>query len=578
MTGPGRTTRRGGGLASVVRRLPLDLGPLFDTLAEQRPSVDVRLGRPLDLAPDGGTCWDTAGLAELVRETAAWLAAAGARPGSSVAIVKHNHWDYVLLACAAARLGAVPALLSDRIAPDGLVALLHRLRPDVLVTQRNVMAGARAAGHDLDQLAIRTVCLDGPVEGALTPDDLRGGAVPPVHSRGEDEPLAIIHTSGTTGVPKLVVHSTRTLIRRLSAFEARPWPVLSVRGDDTVASAISFAHGRALTWTVSAFWRAPRTVALLPDSDVSTAAALLRSHPPTVLEAMPSNYVRWQQLAAGGDGGAGESATAGGSAGPVRSDGSAGPAGANPFRDVRLFISTFDAMHPPTVRAFLQASRRRRPLWMQGWGQSETGPLSFRFLTRKTLSGPAGRHPTTRDLGRPVPGWVRVKVADPERPGRSVRRGETGMLYARTGALCLGYLGEPERWAQKVDGLWFNTGDLGMHTRDGRVFVLDREVDMVPGLSCVEIEDVLHERLPDVEEAVLLSVADGHPQPVLVTAAGELDPQRWQDAVRDLPPLAEPLIVPWDAVPRTATGKVRRHELREQVLAGSSPIGTGRWT
>ncbi|MGW4378988.1 class I adenylate-forming enzyme family protein [Kitasatospora sp. NPDC004531] len=560
MTGPGRTTRRGGSFASLARRLPLDLGPLFDTLAEQRPSVEVQLGRPLDLAPDGGTAWDTAALAELVRETAAWLAAAGARPGSSVAIVKRNHWDYVLLACAAARLGAVPALLSDRVAPDGLAALLNRLRPDVLVTQRDVLAGARAAGHDLDRLAVRTVCLDGPAEGASTPDDLRGGAVPPVHSRGDDEPLAIIHTSGTTGVPKLVVHSTRTLIRRLSAFEARPWPVLSVRSDDTVASAISFAHGRALTWTVSAFWRAPRTVALLPDSDLSTAAALLRSHPPTVLEAMPSHYVRWQQLAVG-DGTGDAAATAG-----------------NPFRDVRLFISTFDAMHPPTVRAFLNASRRRRPLWMQGWGQSETGPLSFRFLTRKTLSAPVGRHPTTRDLGRPVPGWVRVKVADPEQPGRSVRRGETGMLYARTGALCLGYLGEPERWAQKVDGPWFNTGDLGVHTRDGRVFVLDREVDMVPGLSCVEIEDVLHERLPDVEEAVLLSVADGCPQPVLVTAAGELDPQRWQDAVRDLPPLAEPLLVPWDAVPRTATGKVRRHELREQVLAGSSPIGTGRWT
>ncbi|KDN86664.1 class I adenylate-forming enzyme family protein [Kitasatospora cheerisanensis] len=554
MTGAGRADRRGGGLASLARRLPLDLGPLFDTLAEQRPSVDVRLGRPLDLAPEGGTSWDTAGLAELVRETAAWLAAAGARPGSSVAIVKRNHWDYVLLACAAARLGAVPALLSDRLAPDGLVALLNRLRPDVLVTQRDVLAGARAAGHELGGHAGRTVCLDGPAEGALTPDELRGGAEPPVHSRGDDEPLAVIHTSGTTGVPKLVVHSTRTLIRRLSAFEARPWPVLSVRGDDTVASAISFAHGRALTWTVSALWRAPRTLALLPDSDPSTAAALLRSHPPTVLEAMPSTYVRWQHLA-----------DEGGAAG-------------NPFRDVRLFISTFDAMHPPTVRAFLNASQRRRPLWMQGWGQSETGPLSFRFLTRKTLSASAGRHPTTRDLGRPVPGWVRVKVADPEQPGRAVRRGETGMLYARTGALCLGYLGEPERWAQKVHGQWFNTGDLGVHTRDGRVLVLDREVDMVPGLSCVEIEDVLHERLPDVEEAVLLSVADGRPQPVLVTAAGDLDPQRWQDAVRDLPPLADPLLVAWDAVPRTATGKVRRHELREQVLAGSSPIGTGRWT
>ncbi|MFD7733427.1 AMP-binding protein [Kitasatospora phosalacinea] len=540
-----------GGLRAAFGRLPLDLGPLFDTLAEQRPSVDVQLGRPLDLAPERGTAYDTAQLAELVRETAAWLAAAGAGPGSSVAVVKRNHWDYVLLACAAARIGAVPALLSDRVPPDGLGALLRRLRPDVLVTQRDVLGGARAAGVELTALAGRTVCLDGPAEGALPVDELRGGPVPGVRTRGEDEPLAVIHTSGTTGVPKLVVHSTRTLIRRLSAFEARPWPVLSARREDTVASAISFAHGRALTWTVSAFWRAPRTVALLPDADPSAAAALLRSHPPTVLEALPSSYVRWQPLAAGAG---------------------------NPFRDVRLFISTFDAVHPPTVRTFLDATRRRRPLWMQGWGQSETGPLSFRFLTRGALAAAGERHPTTRDLGRPVPGWVRVRVADPQRPGRTARPGEAGLLYARTGALCLGYLDEPDRWRRKLDRGWFNTGDLGVRTRDGRVLVLDREVDMVPGISCVEVEDVLHERLPDVEEAVLLSVADGRPQPVLVTADGTLDPARWRDAVRDLPPLAEPLVVGWDAVPRTATGKVRRHELRERVLAGSVRIGTGLWT
>ncbi|GLW73291.1 putative fatty-acid-CoA ligase FadD [Kitasatospora phosalacinea] len=540
-----------GGPGAVFGRLPLDLGPLFDTLAERRPSVEVQLGRPLDLAPERGTAYDTAQLAELVRETAAWLAAAGAGPGSSVAVVKRNHWDYVLLACAAARIGAVPALLSERVPPDALGTLLRRLRPDVLVAQRDVLGGARAAGVELTALAGRTVCLDGASEGALTVDGLRGGPVPGVRTRGEDEPLAVIHTSGTTGVPKLVVHSTRTLIRRLSAFEARPWPVLSARRGDTVASAISFAHGRALTWTVSAFWRAPRTVVLLPDPDPSTAAALLRSHPPTVLEALPSSYVRWQPLAAGAE---------------------------NPFRDVRLFISTFDAVHPPTVRTFLEATRRRRPLWMQGWGQSETGPLSFRFLTRGALAAAGERHPTTRDLGRPVPGWVRVRVCDPQRPGRTVRPGGTGLLYARTGALCLGYLDEPERWRRKLHRGWFNTGDLGTRTRDGRVLVLDREVDMVPGMSCVEVEDVLHERLPDVEEAVLLSVADGRPQPVLVTADGTLDPARWQEAVRDLPPLAEPLVVGWDAVPRTATGKVRRHELRERVLAGSAGIGTGLWT
>ncbi|GAA1105893.1 MULTISPECIES: class I adenylate-forming enzyme family protein [Kitasatospora] len=537
-------------MTALVKPLPLDLGPLFEVLAERRPPIRVELGRPLDLAADGGSSWTTERLADLVRDTAAWLAAAGARPGDRVAVVKRNHWDYVLLACAAVRIGAVPALLSDRVPPDGLAVLLERLEPAVLVTQRDVLGTARSAGHDLTRLARRTVCLDGPAEGALTPDDLRGHPVPAVHRRPDDAPLTVNHTSGTTGVPKLVVHSTRTLIRRLAAFEARRWPVLSARRQDTVASAISFAHGRAVTWTASAFWRAPGTFAILPDSDPSTAAALLRSHPPTILEALPSTYVRWQQLAAGPQ---------------------------NPFRDVRLYISTFDAMHPPTVRTFLSASERRRPLWMQGWGQTETGPLTFRFLTRGALADSEQRHPTTRDLGRPLPGWVRLKVVDPATLA-PVRRGEPGLVLTRTGARCLGYLGESDRWEAKAAGPWFNTGDLGVRTRDGRLLLLDREVDMVPGLSCVEVEDVLHDRLPEVEEAVLLAVADGRPLPVLVTGDGELDGERWRRAVHDLPPLAEPVVLDRDAVPRTGTGKVRRHELRERLLAGTAAFGSGRWT
>jgi acyl-coenzyme A synthetase/AMP-(fatty) acid ligase len=213
---------------------------------------------------------------------------------------------------------------------------------------------------------------------------------------------------------------------------------------------------------------------------------------------------------------------------------------------------------------------------MQGWGQTETGPLTFRFLTRRALARRAERHPTTRDLGRPVPGWVGLRVVDPG-TFRPVPRGQQGLVLARTKACCLGYLGEEERWREKVHGGWFATGDLAVRTRAGALVLLDREVDMVPGMSCVEIEDVLHDRLPEVEEAVVLGAVDRPPQTVLVVSA-PLEPARWKDAVRDLPELGEPLTIGWDEVPRTATGKVRRNELRARYLAGAAPHGTGKWT
>ena len=334
---------------------PHDMGVLFDEAADRGHATAVHLDRPLDLAPEGGTRWTVPALAELVATTAARLAAAGARPGERVAVVKENHWDYDLLACAAVRAGAVPAQLSGQLDPPVLAALLARLEPAVLVTSAALLERCRAAGNDIAALARTTVTVDAAAPDAVALADVAPG--PGVHHRRhDDEPLVINHTSGTTGLPKLVVHSTRTIIRNLARFEAVPYPGIGVRRDDTVLQAGSFAHGRSFCWTAVAFSRAPDSVVLLTGADPDTADPLLRAHPPTIVEALPSTYVRLQRLT-------------------DRLD--------NAFRRVRLYISTYDAVHPPTIRAYLRASRRRSPVWMQGWGQTETGPLTFRFHTRR---------------------------------------------------------------------------------------------------------------------------------------------------------------------------------------------------
>src|SRR5690606_4396465 len=127
--------------------------------------------------------------------------------GDRVAIVKRNHWDYVLLSCAAARIGAVPASLCADLPHDELETLLKRLTPALVITDGALLTAGRERGYDLACPAVRTLVVDGRAEGALTVDDVRGHAPPPPYRPLPDEPLAIMHTSGTTGVPKLVVHS-----------------------------------------------------------------------------------------------------------------------------------------------------------------------------------------------------------------------------------------------------------------------------------------------------------------------------------------------------------------------------------
>ncbi|MBW4718442.1 class I adenylate-forming enzyme family protein [Saccharothrix obliqua] len=507
------------------------MGTLFEECAARRAHTALVLDRPFDIAPERGTRFTVPQLAELVVDAAGWLHGAGVRPGDRVAVVKRNHYDYDLLACAAIRLGAVPALLSGHLSDDVLETLLKRLEPAVVVTDRPL-----AAHH-----ARRVLSLG---HGELTLDDVRGTRAPGPWRRDDHDPLVVNHTSGTTGVPKLVVHTTGTLVNQLARFESTWLPVIGLRRDDVVANASSYAHGRTFCWTGVVFSMAPRQVLVLSEPD--SAQQVLADHRPTVVEALPSVYVRWQRLA---------------------------NSAANPFRSVRLYISTYDAMHPPAMRTMLGASERKRPVWVQGWGQTETGPLTFRFLTRAA----AAREETARDLGRPVPGRTRLRVVDPE-TFTPVPRGVPGLVLARTKARCTGYVGEQDRWLAKNSGRWWNTGDLGVRTRTGRVLLLDREVDAAPGLSCLEVEDRVEDRLPEVLECVVLGTRGSLPVPVLVTADGLLDRDRWRAVADGLPPLAAPRVLTWDRVPRTGTGKVRRLELLASLVGAAESHGSGRWT
>lgn len=527
------------------------IGVLPEHYAGQSNNSVFHLDRPFDIAPEIGTQFDGVVLASLVNDTAAWLYAAGARPWDRVAIIKENHLDYMVLACAAARIGAIPAMISAHLPPAGHRTLLERLDPTVLVVDERVLAAASRARVALSEGAKQTVVVGGPAPaGTLTVDDLRGAPSAPVAPRGWDEPMIVTHTSGTTGLPKLVQHAVRTVVGALGRTESMRWPIVSSRRRDVVASSIPFCHLRCVSWFVGTLALQPSKVVVVSEPD--RAEAILRQHRPTTLEALPATYERWEHelLARGTDA----------------------------FSRVRLFVSTFDAMHPPTVRAFLAATDHRFPVWLQGWGQSETGPMAFRLLTRPALRRRGDRRSTVRNVGRPIPLRMRLKVVDPQ-TGRPVPVGTPGVALARTKGQCVSYVGEEDRWRLKAEGGWWNTGDLVIRTRTGSFKLVDREIDRIPGMSGIELEDVLLDRLAWASEVIILGVPGGSPLPVLCLADGRpFDQAEWAAATADLPELAPPVVLPWSELPRTGTGKVRRLQLREQLVGRADSFGTGKWS
>ncbi|TVL91733.1 class I adenylate-forming enzyme family protein [Streptomyces sp. SAJ15] len=543
------------------RKHPTHLGVLFDWHAEGDRQTVAHLDRPFDIAPEAGTRLSGRQLAEIVRDFAARLYAAGARSGDRVAIVKDNHLDMTLAAAAAARIGALPATVAAVNKPEAHRAMIARLEPSVLVVSPGPLARAAAAGVSLAGPGTRVIVLGGPdgpgeglpegaPEGALTLAELAGAPPAPVHIRRRDEPMLVMHSSGTTGVPKLVVHSAETMLGGIARTERVRFPILASKHRDVAATSVSFAHGRIVSWLMGQFVLAPRKIVIISRHEPEVAERMIAEHRPTSLEACPNVFQRWEELAL-----------------------------AKPelFRQVRLYVGTFDAIHPRTVRTFLGASERRFPVWLQGWGQSEVGPMCFTVFTRGRLRKRSEDSSVTSDIGWATPGLTRVRVVDVD-TGRPVAKGRPGLLMASSKARCLDYLGESDRHAEKVRGRWWNTGDVGERGRLGRLKLVDREVDIIPGTSGIELESILLDRLPRASDVTVLGVPGELPVPVLCMNDNRLDPEEWRAATRGLPELAAPRLVPFEDVPRTATWKVRRLDLREQVLGSKESIGTGRWT
>jgi acyl-coenzyme A synthetase/AMP-(fatty) acid ligase len=528
------------------------LGEVLHLAAERHPSQLITVDRSCAIDPTGPLTRTYSEWAEQVDAAACWLSGLGVRPWDRVAIVKANHFDVSLLACAAARIGAVPALLSGAYGPDIAHTLLARLDRPFVVTDHEHLTGCGLDKDAVAGLTAKTVCLDGAQDrpDVIRLDEFRGDGSPatPV-LRAPDEPMIITHTSGTTGVPKLVLHSAQSE-RGSTHIEAERWPVCGIRADDVWAYCEPYWHERHTHFMLAMAVIGQRML-MLSDPRSPNLKALLLEHRPTLVEALPNIFLYWEPMAADPD---------------------------RPFGTVREFISSFDAIHTRTMRVFLNASDRRVPIWLQVWSQSENGALLLRPYLRFNVRKVGRRRQPTQLLGWPIPFFGRVRVVEPE-TGRRVRRGRPGLIEIAQPGRSIGYVGEQHRHDLKRNGKWWNTGDLGVINRWGALRFLDREIDRIPGHSAIELEDVLLDRLPDTTEVVILPVAGGAPVPVLSTVDNQpVDPREWAQATADMPTLAGPIHIRWEDFPRTGTWKIRRVALRERLLPEARALGTGRWT
>ncbi|MEV4949284.1 class I adenylate-forming enzyme family protein [Streptomyces sp. NPDC053755] len=515
------------------------LGTLFERAASRHPANVVILDHDLDIAPGLGRRMTVAEVADLIDDFASRLWAAKVRPGERVVVYKSDGFDITLLSCAIARVGAVPVLLSPKL--DGATAteLVRRTdRPFLLTDAVKLEKDLPAEVFDL---AGKVLLASGVHEGATELAALAGVPRVPAVTMPPEHPTLITHTSGTTGTPKLAVHTGRTLQARYRPQASAILPL--IRDRETIAMHVSFVHSRLFTALAISLLRG-FPIIVLADPDPKQAADLFAQLKPGILEAHPNSFMEWEELAKD-------------------------PRG--PLSNVKLFSSTFDAIHPRTVHTLLRATKRRAPLFGQLYGQSEIGPAVVRAFTRRRSLDDDGRC-----VGRPFPGMTDVRVVS--RDGKEPSQDNPGYIEVRSDGRIVTYLGEQDRYDQQVsaDG-WWRMGDVGYRTKWGCVHLLDREVDLIEGFgSTLAAEDTLFGKLEELTEVIIIPGEDGRAVPVICTKDDRpLDPAAWKAATASLPPMAEPVHRRLGELPQTATTKIKRLELA-RLLAATGPTDTAR--
>ncbi|MDO8985907.1 acetate--CoA ligase [Cypionkella sp.] len=207
------------------------------------------------------------------------------------------------------------------------------------------------------------------------------------------------------------------------------------------------------------------------------------------------------------------------------------------------------------------------------WWQSETGGIMIGNIAEMDIKPGA--------MGKPMPGITAGIVAREDDNVTEQPDGSIGELALRPGwpSMMRAYLGQPERYAKCFAGGWYLTGDLAMRDGDGYYWFVGRADDLIKSsghlIGPFEVESALIEH-PAVAEAAVIGIPDetaGEVVKAFVTlksgfTAGEaLERELRGHARKRLGPAVAPReIVFRDNLPRTRSGKIMRRLLRAREL------------
>ena len=441
------------------------------------------------------------------------------QPGNRVGVWLKNCPEFVPSIFGILQADAVVVPINNFLKPAEVIHIVNDAGIDVLITN------AEMAAHFETIKAARPTLKVFKVEDFAT--------LPPSStfhppSSSESDLAALLYTSGTTGHPKGAMLTHGNFLHNIASCIT----ALDVRADDRIIVALPQFHSFMFTIGTLLPLVSGATIVLLktlhPFKNVLEEIA---RHRGTILPAVPAFYRALLGVPEFGK------------------------------LPLRLCVS---GGAPLPVEVFNEFTRKFPFPLREGYGPTETSPVA-------TVNPIYGLN-KPGSVGQPIPN-VALSIRDEN--GRDLPPGEIGEICIRGGNVMRGYWNQPEETAKVLRDGWLYTGDIGYGDSDGYYFITDRKKDMllVNGINVYprEIEEVIHQ-FPGVKETAVIGVPDARKgeQPLAFVTAldgATVDERALLQFIRErLADYKVPRrVILLPALPRNATGKILKTELRKQV-------------
>ena len=454
-------------------------------------------------------------------ETRAEQIASITEPGDRVAVLAQNGVEYVELYYAAPRAGRILVPLNHRLHPAEWQATLATSGATVLFGEPTLLERAAAVVDRVVPLTTQPGFVTS--DASCAPQATNGVGI---GHRNADDAAWLIGTSGTTGSPKLAMLSDANLLAAVDAtLPARP-----VGDDEVLLTPFPLCH--VAGYNVFVAHRRARPIVLQRSFDPVGLAHLAREHGVTMLSLAPTMIAMLLDH-------------------PDVSD--------DDLATVRALGYGASPIPAPTLRRVID-----RWNWdcSQGFGMTELAGNAIFLGPEDHRAAAAGDDRLLAAAGRPS-------------PGVDVRLGIDNELLVRAPQVMRGYWNDPGATAAALEDGWLHTGDVARIDADGLISIVDRKKDVIvsggENVASREIEAVLYEH-PAVQDVAVVGVPDerwGEHVCAVVVPCTPVDAETLIAHCRErLAGFKTPRRIEFvDALPRNASGKVLKHQLRSGLTS-----------